>query len=972
MQFKRNVLVMVICAILIIAAVFFLWQRKPTLRSVTPQPPPSTEGGTPAAKPHFVDVRPVTFHPLQHLEIPLPDGEALFPRVSPDGSRVVYQLKRGATSRLAVVELPSGAVSTPTIDMDDVAAPAWSADGSQVVFAGTRQGVTEIYLYNLKAKKLVQVTRDPARKKTWPRCSPYRFDEHYRIAYTSEEGGRKDIWWVRESGEYDQPITVSARRKPQYLKDPYWEKESASASAPSPITSGGENPEWSPSGNLLLYRTGQNTTALLAYTYYEWWHPAKVKVPSSPGILSWAPNQCSFLEYDPARRSAAVISRQSLKRVPVLAGTELSSPPSFFPDGQGFALSVNRGGKALLAVEPYADPLGDVANLWMFSFSAKDQDKLARNQMILQETAYDQIYSLYDSEAYSTGTLDELGDHGRPYFVTSDAVLETFYASFTTLYANAERSLLTKALTEFCSAGEAAARQKKSSPDVESLFSVGLALLKPETLKVASARVQEEVKRIDAATGTAPSLFGKEVAYGDFFIRGKYERDKDLKGYFRALKWLQSFTFNLQQEPDRSQAAAVLAVARDPKVYPALEKMFSLYRSVLGESRYRSPLNLQEIRSSALPEFKSGLPWIKGKSEFRLLPPVYTLDAFIFDELITHGERKDTVGTQSNPRMLPRGLDIMAVLGSAEAREILVKELKEGRYENYERTLDRVSGLVKSFPQSVWEASLYQDWLDLMASLTREPEKAPAFTKTAAWRRKQLNTALGSWVNLRYETIAMVEQVGAEAGEGGYEVLEVGRPRGYVEPNPEFFHTLDKAFERLATQFEKTVPDVELRQELRKRFSEHRVHLQALETIARKELNGEMPSDVEFEEILSIGGTVEHFMQVIASANGTDGEPLSNPEPMRKIVDVQKDDLHGVRLYEALGHAPEMDVVVPYFGRRQIAKGSIYSYYEFTAKESLDSKKWRKMKQPRPVWIKDYYGSATVAPMKTLDDAAGK
>ncbi|WP_162604751.1 DUF3160 domain-containing protein [Geomonas ferrireducens] len=936
-------------------------------RGETARRPPALENGTPAAK-VFIDVFPVTFHPVKRQEIAVADGEVLFPRVSPDGSRVVFELRRGGKGMLAVADLASGVISVLEVGLDDVADPAWNADGSQVVFAGTRQGGSEIYLYHLNAKKLVQVTRDPARKKSWPRCSPYRFDKQYRIAYTSDERGRKDIWWVRESGEYDQPITVSPQRKAQFLKDPYWQKESSFESAPAPITAGGEYPEWSPSGNLLLYRTGANTAAMLAYTYYDWWHPATIKVPASSGMLSWAPNQCGFLEYDPARHTAAVMPRQSPKRKPVLAGRVLSSPPSFFPDGQGFVAAVGGvGGKSVLAVEPYNDPLGDVENLWMFTFPHKDRDKLARNQLIFQETGNDQIYTLYDSEAYGAGTRDEFGDHDRPYFVTSDAVLETFYASFSTLYANAERTVLAKALTEFCSAGAAVSRQKKSAPDVEALFGVGLALLKPETLKGASPTVREEVQRIEAAKGWAPSLFGEQLGYDNFFIRGKYERDKELKGFFRALKWFQSFTFDLQKEPGRSHAASILAVARDPKVYPALQKMFSLYGSILGESRYRSPLNLKEIGQGPLPEFKSDLPWLKGRDLFRLLPPVYTLDAFIFDELITHEERPETVGTRENPRMLPRGLDIMAVLGAAEAREILVKELKEGRYANYERYVDRVSALVKGFPRSAWDASLYQNWLDLMASLTRETGQAPAFTKTAAWRRKQLNTALGSWVNLRYETIAMVEQVAAEAGEGGYETLEVGRPRGYVEPNPEFFRTLDRAFARLAKEFEKSVPDAELRQELGKRFSEHRTHLQSLETIARKELKGEALSDADYDEILSIGRTVEHFMQVIASASGTDGEPLSNPEPIRKIVDVQKDDLHGVRLYEALGHAAEMDVVVPYFGRRQIAKGSVYSYYEFTAEESLNSEKWRKMKQPRPAWIRDYYGSTTVAPMKTLD-----
>jgi hypothetical protein len=952
-------------ALVILATLAYLLSAKLFSRKGTQSQPQQADVNEPA-KAAFIDVIPIFYRPTKQQEIMIRDGEAMNPRVSPDGSRIVFVMKRAGKNGLAVAELPAGAISVLAIDLDAAADPAWSADGTQIVFAGTTKEVSEIYLYNLKAKKLSQVTHAPERKKYWPRCSPYRFGKHYRIAYTSVEKGRKDIWWVRESGEYDQPVTIAEERKEAFAKAEYWKKES-SGEVPPPITTGGDSPEWSSSGNLLLYRTGANSFAALAYTYYDWWRPAKIKVPASSGLLSWAPNQSAFLEYDPLRKAAAVITRPSLQRKTVLSGKSLTSAPAFFPDGMSFACTTTGSGKSLLVIEPYDDPLGDVANLWMFGFGEKDRQKLMHNQLLFLETGNDHIYTLYDSEAYGPGVKDEFSDHARPYFVTSDAVLETFYASFSALYANAERTVLAKALTEFCRAGAEVARYKKAAADVETLFTVGLALLQPETLKGASPQVREEVQRIEEAAGSQASLFAKDVAYGDFIIRGKYERDTDLKGFFRALKWFQAFTFDVQHEDERTQAAAVLAVARDPKVYPALEKMFALYGRMLGESRYRSPLNQQDFGGKELTAASYGLPWVSGVDKFRMLPPIYTLDAFIFDELITHTNRGDTVGTFDNPRMLPRGLDIMATFGSSEARIILVEELKEGRFANYEHHLDRVTGLVKNFPRSAWDANLYQSWLDLMGSLTREPETAPPFMKTAAWRRKQLNTALGSWVNLRYETIAMVEQVAAEAGEGGYEVLDVGRPRGYVEPNPEFFRTLDKAFERLAKEFETSLADADLRKEIGVRFAEHRTHLKALEAIARKELAGEPLTDGEYEEIISIGRTVEHFMQVIASANGNDGQPLANPEPIRKIVDVQKDDLHKVRLYEALGHASELDVVVPYFGRRQIAKGAIYSYYEFTSAENLNSEKWRAMKQPHPVWLRDFYGNATVAPLKTLD-----
>jgi hypothetical protein len=963
-------LLWIVLGIVVIATATFLAIRK---FRVPPKPVAQTEtkGTDGATRTHFLDVVPISFHAEKYREIPIGGEEAGNPKVSPQGNRIVLRVKRGGKAGLDMVELPDGKVTTLDLGLDDVADPSWSADGNRIVLAGAKKGAWEIYRYDLPEKKLVAVTNDPQRKKSWPRFSPYRFGQHYRIAYTSEEKGRKDIWWVRESGEYDQPITVAPEKTEEFKKAEYWQKES-NVGAPAPITTGGDCPDWSPSGNLLIYRTGPNVFAALAYSYYDWWRTSKIKVSTSAGILSWAPNQSSWLEYDSTRRAAAIVDRPALKRKPVLAGKSLTSSPAYFPDGRGFAYTTSRSGQSVLAIEPYDDPLGDVANLWMFGYSDGERKKLARNQLLFLETGNDQIYTLYDTEAYEHGTEDEFSNHARPYLVTSDAVLETFYAAFSALYANAERTVLAKGLTEFCAAGIDAAREKKVPADVDTLFRVGLALLKPETAKGAPPQVREEVGRIESASALQESLFGKKVDYRDFFIRGKYERDKDLQGFFRALKWFQAFTFDLSKEKERKHVADILAVANAPKVSPQLANICSLYGRMLGESRYRNPLNLKELGEGALPEAKSDLPWIKGVNTFRLLPPIYTLDAFIFDELITHLDRGDTVGTIDDPRMLPKGLDIMAAFGSQEARKILVEELKEGRFANYERHLDRVAAAIGGFPRTAWDANLYQNWLDLMGSLAREPENAPAFIKSPAWKRKQLNTALGSWVNLRYETIAMVEQVAAEAGEGGYEVLDVGKPRGYVEPNPEFFQTLEKAFSKMAREFGTSIPDQALRKEIAGRLAEHRAHLKTLETIARKELAGEQLTDQEYEEILVIGRTVEHFIQVISSASGDEGRPLSNPEPIRKIVDVQKDDLHGGRLYEALGHANEVDVAVPYFGRRQIVKGPVYSYYEFVSPEALDSAKWRAMKQPLPAWIRDFYGDRKVAPLSTIEAGKGE
>lgn len=926
----------------------------------------SAKAGNSPPKESFIEVVPITFHVEKYQEIPLTDGDAYALRVSPGGNRIVFITKTGEKNSISIATLPGGVASPLAVELDDVADPSWSPDGKKVVFAGMKKGVWEIYLYDLEEKKLQPVTNDPKRKKSWPRLSPYKFDNNYRIAYVSEERGRKDIWWVRESGIYDQPVTFSAEREKEFSSSPYW-SEVGIGTAPPLITSGGDMPEWSPSGNLLLYRTTKGYS-LLSYRYEEWWKQTKASFPADSGILSWAPNQISLLDFNSGNGKASVIPRDSLKRKAVLGNKTLLSPPAFFPDGKGFAYALRKGGRTVLAVEPYDDPLGDVANLWMFPYNRAQSDKLTKNQLLFLKAEYDQIYNLYDSERYGICGGIDMGAHARPYLVTSDAVLETFYAAFAALYAQVERAELAGALEEFARTGAETAREKGASKDLENFFLTGLGLLKNEAVKTAPAVVRDEVARVEKGEGKGDSFFGRELDYGDFYIRGKYERDKDLQGYFRAIKWFQSFTFDLDQEPQRKQAADMLAVAGAVKVRPSLERIYAIYRDMIGESRYYNPLNLKDIPATGpLPEFKSGLPWVAGTGSFRLLPSIYTLDAHVFDELIWHAKIQES----PQGRVLPMGLDIMAAFGSLEARKILLDEFKEGRYPNYEKALANVTDKIGRFSRSAWDANLYQNWLDALGTLVREPDaKSPAFTKTAAWKRKQLNTALGSWVNLRYETIAVVEQVASECGEGGYETINIGKPRGYVEPNPEFFRRLDDGFGKLGVQMERSIKSPELKKGALEKIATYRQHLKSLETIARKELDNTPLTDEEYGEILNIGGTVEHFIVLMGSLNGKDDDQaIRNPEPIRKIVDIQKAPDGATRLFAALGFVNEVNVAVPFYGRRAIVKGPVYSYHEFTSGEALNSEKWRKTgKQEPPVWIRNYYEGKNTSSLTTLPD----
>jgi hypothetical protein len=917
----------------------------------------------------FVPAIQVAYHVTAIKELPLIDGEAYEPRVSSDGSKILFVIKSGNRSKLTMANLPSGAISQVNLtDFDVVMNPAWNVDGTKIVFVGIKGSLQEIYTYDLANQKLTQITKASQRKPRWPRLSPYTFDNHYRIIYVSEERGRKDIWWIRENGEDDRPITIPPGRVQEFMNPDRWKMYDEVPKAYS--TNGGDFPEWSPSGDLIVYKSKAGNNEALQYSWHAWWHPAtdkrnrrrELSLPSTKGQLLWSPNQSSFISYDMADHSASFIPGDDSGVKKVALNKILTSAPAFFPDGKGVAYTYKKDGKSVLAIEPLDDPLGDVSNLWLYKFQKSDWNKLAANHLQFKQMKYQQIYDLYESELYQQCDVPAGSDHRRPYLVTSDAVLETFYASFSALLGYVEREEFKTAIIDFSLKGLEAARAKKAPKEIEQLFLTGLALVQPDAVKEYPIEVKSEIDKIKGATGKGFSLFGKELNYPDFLIRGKYERDTDLQGYFQALKWYQVFMFDLEKPEDRKFVSTLLDVVQTPNVYASIERIHSTLKSIIGESRYYGPVTLKSIpEGGKLPEVETELPWVSVGGAFNLLPFIYTMDAFIFDELITHIKRPDTVGTIQNARVLPYGMDIMAAFGSQEAKKILVDEFKENKYENYVKKLDQVTAQIAQYPDSVWNRNLYNSWLGLTKMLMQEPAAtAPEFTKTIAWKRKNLNTALGSWVNLRYETVAYVEQVGAECGESGYELMNIGYPRGYVEPNPAFFDKLDAAFGKIADRFAATIKEDQLRSAVTDRIAKYRKHIKNLAAIAQKEIDNRVLTDDDYAEIYYIGRTVEHFTLIMNSLSPL-GNGLSKPDPIMKVVDVQH--FNSQTLYEALGYANEIDVIVPYFGRRQVVKGAVYSYYEFRSSDTWLNDKWRQditshgptSQRAFPTWIKDYY-----------------
>jgi len=294
-------------------------------------------------------------------------------------------------------------------------------------------------------------------------------------------------------------------------------------------------------------------------------------------------------------------------------------------------------------------------------------------------------------------------------------------------------------------------------------------------------------------------------------------------------------------------------------------------------------------------------------------------------------------------RGYPRGLDVMALLGSEEAREILIAE-GDTAYKHYWDRYDELAEKFSTFGPADWNRNLYWGWLySLRALLPRYGAGYPAFMQTPAWSRRSLHASLASWAELRHDTILYAKQGYSEAP-----FCEPATPTCYVEPVPEFFGRL-----LVLTHMTRTgLSDMAALSEAAERRLAHLEEmLERLVEIATKEVTNQplTGSDISYLDRL---------------AEELEWRVLSIPDYLglktTLVADVHTDvNTEGV-LEEGVGKVDLIVVACPQSdGSAFLATGPVLSYYEFKhpMADRLTDEKWREMLNApdppeRPAWYR--------------------
>ena len=601
-------------------------------------------------------------------------------------------------------------------------------------------------------------------------------------------------------------------------------------------------------------------------------------------------------------------------------------------------------------------------------------NKLGQNGFTIIPARHQQLFHVYEQNDY----------HEFPAFVTTDLYLQLYHLYFDCMLREVEEQQLDTMVEMLCLEGYNAMylQSQTDQPQIAEgarwlcdYFAVALNLNGKHHMGFANKSAPVEIEKIMDSENDFSDFLGYTdamFAYSLFKPRGHYTRNARLEHYFRTMMWLQTVPFRtddsaqlgravllaqwlnnndkarrlynfitvpltyLMGQPDNISILQVAEIAKETGVLESKDisdtnKMQALRQQVEAVAKQQTRIK---------PNF-----CYSGEYKINLMPQRYQPDAEVLQEMVDY-ESKTT------KRDVPKGLDFMAALGCSAAEKILLDELNEpDRWDKYKPTLERMK---KRMNKIDWTENSAVQWMQTVKTVTETPQNAPYFMRTDEWDRKSLNTALASWAELKHDAILYAKQpFGAECGGGGPPDPVV---KGYVEPNVNFWKKAIALLDQTKEVLNKYALMTEKIENIHFQVKEQAEFLLRL---SEKELKGEMPNDIECDQLEYIGATFENISIALLRDNDHQlwsWDDIQGPDKKVALVaDVYTanadNNPNKSILYEAVGDADEIYVVVEIGGYLHLMRGAVFSYREFQRPvndQRLNDEEWQQYLEQHP------------------------
>lgn len=523
------------------------------------------------------------------------------------------------------------------------------------------------------------------------------------------------------------------------------------------------------------------------------------------------------------------------------------------------------------------------------------------------------------------------------------------------------------------------------------------------------ARITDELKLVYAAETVADSpLYNQykedvKADYTQYTPRSHYTKSSKQRAYFRAMMFLGRNGYNLSKDiglRDATIATSLLdAKGSDGKsprdswnqimditgFYAGQSddltvKEWEAYVNDVLKKKPASQLSDADvaalgskIASVRLPKILSDVvvnPNVLDKTKedllrdslsVRVFGQRFTFDAWVLNQL-TAGQEK----TEPKLPSMPSALFVNAALGGGRAETHIPRFLKDsaqfsdGETSGFLQKLSDIRSSLQSVAPADWFSSLGTAWTHVLASLTGTFGKGyPLYMQSVPFGDKQIQAFLGSYAELKHDTLLYAKQSYAELGGGpGDETTPPPVPKGFVEPNLVFWNRLLQLIAMQSDLFNRY--DVLKDTNARMRLDDFNNDVMFFGSIAEKELGAVPVSDDEYELLRKTD------LAYLADPFDGGQQPDEDSAKTELIADIHTDAVSGSILYEATARPYVMLALVGNEKSPRLVIGLAYNHYELTAPlggNRLTDEDWKKTvyDEPQNLPAKNFWYDSLVA-----------
>jgi hypothetical protein len=639
----------------------------------------------------------------------------------------------------------------------------------------------------------------------------------------------------------------------------------------------------------------------------------------------------------------------------------------------------------LLGEDPaYAGPVTPTSLdgvLWADHVPDGASGLLTTNGFVIVEGRIGQFHEAYSHVDFSAR---------QPLFVTTDAAYHYWHLAFAKALRDTEQLVLLPILEEFAvTLNEVAAADadvfRGTSGGVEANRVLRYSELLLALLELRDGPHLDEVEselaliRDHLDFAVSPTT-GAEADYSLFRPRGHYTRTPQLTRYFLAMSSLGQTGFLLSEsEQVRTGLMLARAITGSDDLTRMWTQIYEPTAFLVGLADDFTPAEMAAAADAIDADWRQSPDVIDDgfvadlvaelssrrqvaidpeRASMRVMGARFVLDSFILDQLV-YPNVAFYEGDTATGRFEGSPLDVAASFGSDWAYQRQVEAGVPAEYPDYDPQLEKMTDLVADRTMDQWAGTVYDGWLYALQPMwSRHGAAYPDFIQTEAWAAKAHNTGFGSYTELKHDTLLYAKQAFAE----GETPLAPAEPRHWVEPEPVVYARLAAVANLMRAGLEgrellaSDVGDVLDRLiEMYRRF----------ERLARDELAGAPISADDNLWLETIASRFELIWllageDIEESGAQTGGFPESPNDMAAVIADIMSNPWEALEV--GTGYIDRIYVLVPNDqGVFQVARGGVYSYYEFWVPrdQRLTDEEWRQSlvdgTQPdRPEWMTPY------------------